>query len=385
MTGFLSDADLSVNAIELARQRAEQRGYIDLTSSNPTQNGLIFPPQILREAAEPFWSSRIYTPDPRGSLAAREAIARYVNGVGRFERFNFPTCQPKNIFLTASTSEAYSLLFALLTHPGDNVLAPNVSYPLFDHLAAAHHISLKPYTLDESLGWQIDETSLLDAVDERTRAVLMVSPHNPTGAIVSSRLESLATSGLPIICDEVFTEFTRSDTRAPLLASLFPNQPVFTLNGISKMFALPDLKLGWVAMNDIAAERYAARFEILNDAFLGANALSQFMLPTLFERGWGFVSEMTQRVNRSIDFALDMLSQCENIVAHPPAGGYYLFPRVLNWDDEEALTLHLLEHGAHIHPGFFYGDLPNAHIMISCLTEPKMLQLGLQRLIEVIG
>src|SRR5688572_13335341 len=117
MSGFFVDGDLTPNGIELARQGAAAgAGYVDLTSSNPTHQGLIFPPDVLRNAAERYLRARRYDPDPRGALAAREAIVRYY--AGRRPPLRLTT---DDLFITASTSEAYGLLFALLAAPDDNV------------------------------------------------------------------------------------------------------------------------------------------------------------------------------------------------------------------------------------------------------------------------
>ncbi|HEU4328303.1 MAG TPA: pyridoxal phosphate-dependent aminotransferase [Roseiflexaceae bacterium] len=377
MTGFFAEGDLSPNRIEIARRAA--RDYIDLTSSNPTQQGLLFPPGILRESAERYWTERRYSPDPRGLPAAREAVVRSYAA-----RSPALALAPADVFITASTSEAYGLLFALLTDPGDNVLAPVVSYPLFEYLAAIYRVELRPYALDEARGWRIDETSLRLQADERTRAVLLISPHNPTGMIVQAPLAGLAQLGLPVICDEVFAEFTYRAPATPPLGALHPELPVFHLNGISKLFALPDLKLGWIALSGSASARYADRLELLNDTFLGANTLTQSMLPDLFARGAPFVATMRERVARSLDLALELLAPCRRLRVRPPDGGYYLFPEVLGWDDEEALVLHLLERGVLVHPGFFYGYESGAHIMISCLTEPDRLAEGLRRLVAAL-
>jgi alanine-synthesizing transaminase len=378
MSGFLAGADLSANAIEQARRRAT--GYLDLTSSNPTHHGLLFPADVLGAAAERYWSARRYDPDPRGNLEARQAVAAYYA-----QRRPALRLSPDQVFLTASTSEAYGLLFTLLADPGDNLLAPDVTYPLFEHLAAAHHVELRPYRLDEARGWQIDEASLLRAADARTRAVLLVSPHNPTGMVVQSPLAALGRLGLPVICDEVFAEFPYRVPSVPPVAALHPDLPIFTLNGISKMFALPDLKLGWIALNAPAAERYAARLEILNDLYLGANALAQAMLPALFAQGMDFVAAMRARIRASLAMALEMLAGCPALRVQPPDGGYYLFARMPGWDDEEALVLRLLEHGVLVHPGFFYGCDDGAHLMISCLVEPEVLKRGLGTIISTLA
>jgi aspartate/methionine/tyrosine aminotransferase len=380
MIGFFADGDLTPNRIELARRQAAQSGYIDLTSSNPTHQGLLFPADVLRAAAEPYWRARRYDPDARGLIAARAAIVAYYAG-----RSPALPLDADDVFITASTSEAYSLLFALLTNPGDNVLAPAVTYPLFDYLAAIHRVELRSYAMNERRGWQIDPASLHAQIDERTRAVLIVSPHNPTGMTMQQALPALTTLGLPIICDEVFAEFTYQAPHTPPLGTLHPELPVFHLNGISKLFALPDLKLGWIALNGPARSQYADRLELLNDTFLSANTLTQSMLPMLFEHGWNFVVEMRDYIRSNLDLALTILGQSDHLTTYAPDGGYYLFPEVEGWADEEELVLHLLQHDVLVHPGYFYGYEQGTRIMLSCLTRPDDLAEGLQRLVANIA
>lgn len=378
MAPFFADADLTPNRIEQARVAA-QGTYIDLTSSNPTHQELIFPPTVLQQAANAYWAPRRYEPDPRGALRAREAITTYYA-----QRTPPLRIDPDDVFITASTSEAYSLLFGLLAAPGDNVLGPEVTYPLFEFLAELHHIELRPYALDESRGWQIDGASVLAQADEQTRAILLVSPHNPTGAIVREAVPALTALGLPIIADEVFAPFTYRAPHTPSLGALHPDLPVFHLNGISKMFALPDLKLGWITLNG-AARQFADRLELLNDTFLGANALTQHLLPTLFEQGAPFVDHMHRHMHANLDLALERLAACDRVAVQPPDGGYYLFPQVHGWDDEEELVLHCLRHGVLVHPGYFYGyERGGAHLMLSCLTATPQLKEGLERLVRAL-
>ncbi len=377
MAGFFADGDLSPNHIELAR-RAAQGAYIDLTGSNPTHQGLLFSPAVLAAAAAAYWQQRRYDPHPRGYRPAREAVCRYYAA----RQVPLPL-ELDDVFLTASTSEAYSLLFALLTGPGDNVLAPVIGYPLFEFLAEVHHIELRPYALDEARGWRIDPASLHAQVDARTRAVVIVSPHNPTGAVVTEALPALTTLGLPLLCDEVFAEFPYRVAHVPPIGALHPELPVFHLNGISKLLALPDLKLGWIALN-AAARPWAERLELLNDTFLSGNALTQHMLPHLFDAGWEFVQQMRAHVRANLDLAIARLSTCPNVACHPPDGGYYLFPAVSGWDDEEALVLHCLRGGVLVHPGYFYSYEQGAHIMLSCLTATDQLEEGLSRLVRAL-
>lgn len=373
------DTEFSPNPLEAARRRLAGR-YIDLTSSNPTRQGLLFPGDVLERAAAAYWARRRYDPHPRGLLAARAAIAAYYG-----ERSPAWAVDPEAIFLTASTSEAYSLLFSLLAAPGDNLLGPNVTYPLFQYLAELHHLELRTYDLDPGRGWQIDEDSLLAAADKRTRAVLLVSPHNPTGAIIQRPVAALAGLGLPLICDEVFAPFAIGAAAAPPLAALHPGQPVFLLNGISKLLALPDLKLGWIALNQPALAAYDDRLELINDTFLSGNTLVQSMLPALLSEGRPFVGEMVGRVRANVETALALLAGNQHLRLERPDGGYYLFPQVPGCDDDEWLAIELLERGVLVHPGFFYDYGDQCRIMLSCLTQPAAFRAGLERLIAALA
>jgi alanine-synthesizing transaminase len=376
LADYLHDLDLSPNAIEVKRRTLPPGSYIDLTSNNPTTQELLFPHRHLRQAADTFWEQRVYEPDARGMKTARVAIEKYYR-----EKRSEESLRAEDIFITASTSEAYSLLFSLLTNPGDNVLVADVSYPLFEHLAALHRVELRPYHLDEHQGWAIDQASL--KWDERTRAVLVVSPHNPTGAIVREALRIPV--DMPVICDEVFAECVFQKDAAPCFSTLMPNSPVFLLNGISKMFALPDFKLGWIAMNAIAADFYSPFLELLNDTLLGANVLTQHMLTDIFSFGEEFSRKIRERVQRNAELALSLFQTCSSITAEMPNGAYTLFPRIHWAKGDEDFVLHLLSQGVFVHPGFFYGYDSGCRIAISCLTEPKSFRLGLERIIRALS
>lgn len=375
MTGFLADADMHMNRIEQHRQRITD--YIDLTSANPTTQGMLFPPDILRTTADTYWATRRYTPDAHGLLSARQAVASY-----------YATRQPAiildpnhDIYITASTSEAYAVLFSLLTNPGDNVLAPDISYPLFEYLAAMFRIELRPYALDPHRGWRIDPWHMGRISDERTRAVLVVSPHNPTGNVIKKPLPVLEWLDIPIICDEVFAEMPYAVPTVPPLAALMPQLPIFTLNGISKMFALPDLKLGWITLTPSARHLYAERLALLNDTLLGANSLTQHMLPILIQRGMDFVAHQRHYIHQNLTIALTLLERIPRIRVRPPDAGYYLFVEVLDVTNQEDFIIHLLNHGVLVHPGFFFGSTTGCHIVISCLVQPDRLTQGIMRLI----
>ncbi len=379
MAGAFTDLDFSPNPFAAARAAAAQRGdLIDLSSTNPTREGLLFPAELLIPPAAEYLQQRQFTPDAHGLPAARQAIVDYY--AARTPALHLTI---DDIYLTASTSEAYALLFALLADPGDNLLVPQVSYPLFEHLAALRGLDLRTYQLDERRGWRIDGRSLRAAADERSRAVLIVSPHNPTGAVLHRAHPALEMLGLPIICDEVFAPFTAAEQGVPPTAALHPHLPVFTLNGISKLFALPDLKLGWIAANP-PARRYRERLELLNDTLLGANGLSQALLPTLFNAGMPFVAAMNDRVQHNIRTAVARCRDYQCLQLTAPDGGYLLFPRLTAPVDEDQLVLELLEAGVVVHPGYFYGSTDEPHLMLSALPPPDRFAAGLDRLLAVL-
>lgn len=381
MSGFFYDYGFVVNAIEQEFRKSEKnKGFINLTGSNPTHESLIFPFDILRKAAISYMAGRRYDPDPKGLYSARLSISDYYKN--RIPSIEIPA---DNITITASTSESYGLLFALLSDPGDNILAPKVSYPLLGHLAAIHHIELRTYELDENKGWRINENSILSEYDSRTRAIIIVSPHNPTGMVIKESVSALDRLGLPVICDEVFAEFSCTAANIAPFGTLHPELTVFHLNGISKMFGLPDLKLGWIAASGAGSINFEKRLDLLNDTYLGANYMTQSMLPLIFLEGMEFIEQMRERIRTGIDLAVELLSQNPNISAIRPEGGYYLFPEIKNWEDEEKLVLHLLKSkGVLVHPGYFYDCEQKVHIMISCLTETKKLAEGVKRVIAAI-
>ncbi|MBI5878869.1 MAG: pyridoxal phosphate-dependent aminotransferase [Chloroflexi bacterium] len=377
------DLDLTPSPLEQRRRIAAQRAdYIDLSATNPTEHGLLFPPDLLRILAEPYWSARRYAPHPKGLRTAREAIAAYYA-----RRTPALAVSPEQIFVTASTSEAYALLFTLLAAPGDAVLSPLPSYPLFAHLAAMRGVQLKPYHIapDGAGRWALDSDGITVQADDRTRAILLISPHNPTGHTVDAALTLRGRAAdLPIVADEVFCEFPYTLASVPPLGALMPETTVFHLNGISKMFALPDLKLGWIAISGPYAADYLDQLELLNDTLLSANSLTQSMLPSLFEAGAPFVAAMRRRIRGALDVALGALSKMPGIEVAPPPAGAYLFPRVRNCADEEALVMRMLDSGIFAHPGYFYDAEDACRLMLSAVLEPARLLEGIARLRAIL-
>ena len=338
---------------------------IDLVRGNVNEHGIVFPPEllnsILRDAAE---SARIYRPDSFGQMPARDAIARYYSG-------NIPSNQ---IVMTPGTSVSYWYCFKLLAEAGDEILTPQPSYPLFDYIAKWCGVQLRHYRLREDRGWAIDLNHLEDQISTKTRAIVLISPHNPTGMVAGeSELHALAEiatrHSLPIISDEVFSEFLFGMDSLPRPAST--SAPlVFTLNGFSKMFALPGIKIGWIGLSgdpELVAKSLSA-LELISDMFLPVNEIAQFAVPQIFEQGRRFQASYRKWITTCRRTALTALEGCNYV---EPRGGFYI---TLPIPDDEAKSAERLLGGAHIltHPGYFYDIRPD-HLVMTFIHEPEVV------------
>src|SRR3989338_1947436 len=292
---------------------AQGRAPLRLFSGNPVENGIVFPGEILSEIYDRFFSRQESCPHPRGLPEARAAVQRYYAGQGA-------VVDPENILLTSGSSESFFHLFRLLTEPGDNILAPHPGYPLFDEIAKMARIELRHYPLLENWEWSIDLEGLMRSADARTRAIVLISPHNPTGAVATAEeitaiVDFANRRHLPLICDEVFSEFYFGESVYPRPVGLTNPRLCFTLNGISKLFALPHLKLGWIAVTGerTLVETAVDRLETATDTFLAAHTPIQQALPALFSEGAGFLARYRQEVARRRAIALDLLGGCRSL------------------------------------------------------------------------
>jgi alanine-synthesizing transaminase len=379
--------DSPLNALYAERDRLRRRGtrIADLVSGNVNQAGFIFPPEILKKAMlEGLRRTRVYTPDPLGQLAARSAVERFY----RNEGLKMPA---SHMVLTPGTSLSYAYLFKLLTNPGDEILCPTPSYPLLDSIAEWCHARLTTYRLSEGTRWEIDFDSLTAAITPQTRAIVLISPHNPTGAVATpdevSTLASIAAErGLPIISDEVFSPFIFQKGPLPRPAH-HAHTLVFTLNGISKLFALPGMKLGWIGVtgpsNDV--QKALKALDMISDTFLPVNEGVQLALPTLLSKGRAFQTRFAHDVQLAAEKATSMLRDNPEFSFIPPEGGFYLTMKLRDGLEEEKVALKLLQEiGLLTHPGYFY-DLEGNHLVISFVHSPKQLKTYLTQLVRALG
>jgi alanine-synthesizing transaminase len=361
-----------------AKRRSGAR-ILDLTESNPTHAGLAYPADTLRA----FEDARalVYEPAPAGAADARQSVAAYYQDRGH-------SVDPSRILLTASTSEAYAYLFKLLTNPGDEVLVPRPSYPLFEFLAHMDSVEPRQYPLTYHGGWGIDVEAVAAAITERTRAVVLVNPNNPTGSFVKRQeLEELVricgARNVALISDEVFSDYgfgadaNRVETLAGVEGCL-----AFSMSGLSKIAGLPQMKLGWIVASGPEGLRREAfeRLEWIADTYLSVSTPVQCAAPHLLRVGEDVQHQIRSRCAENLAVARATLSgSAGNILA--VEGGWYITVQVPRTRTEEEWTLELLEHAeVLVQPGFFYDFETEGFLILSLLTETGVFGEGMERL-----
>ncbi len=361
----------------LARKRASGEQILDLTESNPTHAAIEYPEaEISRAFADP----RIlrYDPNPFGCKQAREAVADYYGG----------RVDPERIVLTASTSEAYAYVFKLLADPGDEILAPRPSYPLFEYLARLECVRIAQYPLFYDHGWHLDAHALRRAVTERTRAVVVVNPNNPTGSYLkaheAAELMALAQErGLAIISDEVFSDYwLDQDSQRVRTLTTVEDALTFSLSGLSKTVGLPQMKLGWmVASGPERPVRDAlSRLELIADTYLSVGAPVQVALPHLLAMADKIARHIRGRVAANLTFLREAIGATAARLLNVE-GGWYATLHMPRIRSEEDWAMGLLENeNVLVQPGYFYDFESEPFLVLSLLTEPPIFREGVQRL-----
>jgi alanine-synthesizing transaminase len=371
--------ELLLNRIAAARAASPPR--FDLTVSNPTGCGIAYPPDLLAPLADP--AGLAYRPHPRGLGVALTAVAQ------EYRRHGI-TVDPERVLLTASTSEAYAFLFKLVADPGEAVLVPTPSYPLFEHLASVEGVVAVPYRLDPEAAWRLDLPALEHA-PEKVRAVVMVHPNNPTGSFVhpadAATVAALAAErGWALIADEVFLDYPLSGgAGASMSFAARSDVLTFTLGGLSKSVGLPQLKLAWIVTGGPEPAVTAAldRLEFIADTFLSVATPVQLALPDLLHRGSAVRDAILARCRGNLAALQGALAGLPAVSATPPGGGWSAvlrFPAVVG---EEDLALELLgEDGVAVHPGYFFEFPGEGTLVLSLLPEPGIFAEGVRRLLR---
>jgi len=371
---------------EIEELRRKERPLLDLTESNPTRCGFVFDKQgILEALANPQALS--YTPDPRGLLPARRAVASYYAERGI-------TLDPGHIFLTTSTSEAYSYVFRLLADPGDTILVPQPSYPLFDFLAGLNDVRVIPYPLIYDQGWQIDLPTLEKRLEARARAILVVHPNNPTKTFVRRRelAELLAfcqRKDMALVADEVFADYSLAvDPQRVFTHATVTEALTFTLSGLSKISALPQMKLAWLVVNGPAQllRSSLARLEIIADTYLSLSAPLALALPALLETRRTLQPQIRERVASNLQLLDARLAVNQPVSRLGVEGGWYAVLRLpsIRTDEEWAIEL-ARKDGVVVHPGHFFDFSSEGYLVVSLLAERGVFDEGLARILSRVA
>ena len=378
---------LARNSLTEALDQAIARGVpvLDLTLSNPTRAGLRYEDsQILQSLASP--QAMDYDPQPKGLPIARAAVARYYQ-----TDHGIHTLDHERVTMTTSTSEGYSFVFRLLCNPGDELLVPKPSYPLFEFLADLQDVKLIPYPLIYDHGWQMDLRPLQKAVTTRTRGVVAVHPNNPTGSFVhaherDSLNQFCREHKLALIVDEVFLDYALDSGSHESFAA---NREAltFTLSGVSKISALPQMKVAWIVASgpddDVAAAQ--ARLEVIADTYLSMNAAIQWATPALLEQRKSLQRQLMNRVRANLaelDRQLAAQSSCQRLTVE---GGWYAILRVPVTRTDEELAVDLLRRkSVLVHPGHFYDFPSDGYLVLSLITLEQEFAQGTSRLLELL-
>jgi aspartate/methionine/tyrosine aminotransferase len=368
----------------LAQHRAAGKPLLDLTVSNPTDCGLAYNNDVILDALRNPDSLK-YEPVARGLASARSAVAEYY--AEHAARVSID-----DIFLTTSTSEAYSCAFRLLCNPGDELLVPAPSYPLFDFLADIQDVKLARYPLLYDHGWQIDFHALEQAITPRTRGVIVVHPNNPTGHFAKrAEIEKLtaicSARSLAIIADEVFLDFSFNAERPSSFAAN-SDALTFTMSGLSKICGLPQMKGAWLAVRGPQNLKSAAlaRLEIIADTYLSMNAPVQLAMPAFLAQRQSFQSQLLGRVRQNLaelDRQLATQKVCSRLAVE---GGWYAVLRVpANRSDEDLALALLNDKGVYVHPGHFFDFPQDGYLVVSLICRETDFSQGLVRLLVLLN
>lgn len=358
---------------------------LDLTQSNPTRIDIDYPKEEIL-AALTSSNTLLYNPDPKGLATARDAVIGYYKN-------HLIDVDRERIYLTASTSEAYTILFKLLMEPGDSVLVPTPSYPLFEHLAQVECVKHIGYPLYFDGMWYIDFPMLEKLCQKNTRAIVIVNPNNPTGSFLKqSELSDLIRfckeHNLALISDEVFCDYAHEnvDDKVRTVAEI-SDVLTFTLNGLSKYAGLPQLKLGWIVINGSGEvfQEASSRLEFITDLFLSVSSPVQHALGKLLEIAPKIKNQIHNRVIENLNWLKEQISRESVCNLLTSEGGWYAILKVPKIIPEEELILELLiKDNLIVHPGYFFDFQMEGHLIVSLITKKDIFQLGIKRLLSRI-
>ncbi|MGC2616248.1 MAG: pyridoxal phosphate-dependent aminotransferase [Terracidiphilus sp.] len=379
---FSKRTDWNTEESVLARAHRERMRagppVADLTASNPTRCGFEYDADLLGALADV--RALDYDPQPLGLLRAREAVCGYYADHG-------VTISPERVLLTTSTSEAYSFLFKLLCDPGNEVVAPQPGYPLFDFLAVLDDVKIKGAPLVYDYGWQIEPEGFRRALTAETRAIVLVHPNNPTGHFTKSwEAQEFAVicreRGLSLIVDEVFLDYGFGHAEPASFAAGLEGVDVYVVSGLSKIAGLPQMKAAWVVATGPRAAEAMERQEVISDTFLSMNAPVQGAIPAWIAGRNGIQQQIKERVAANLAELDRQLEAVDAVRRLDVEGGWYAVLRIPALQHDERTVLELLERGVWVHPGYFFGMEETGWLVVSLLGTVEEFKTGMGLVVD---
>jgi alanine-synthesizing transaminase len=388
-----TDWKLEENAYTTALRCHKQSGksILDLTASNPTTCGFQYDDAAILSALHAAGALQ-YDPEPKGIASARAAVVEYY-----CQKDSAARVDPERLILTTGTSEAYSFLFRLLCEPGDEIVVAHPSYPLFDFLATIQDVKLRPFRLVYDHGWQIDFRALEEAIGPQTRAILLVHPNNPTGNFIGAdeagQLQTICRERhLALVVDEVFLDYEiqGTDSRRKSHGSFVSSDQAltFVLSGLSKVAALPQMKIGWIAASgpDSVVRDAMARLEIISDTYLSLSAPLQYALPALLGQRKKMQAQLLARIEANLAKLDENLARQKLVSRLEVEGGWCAVLRVPAVQADEELAIRLLEEqSVLVQPGHFYEFADEGYLIVSALTLAAEFSEGIRRLLACVA
>ncbi len=350
----------------------------DLTASNPTRCGFAYQAGLLDALKDA--RALEYDPQPLGLLRARKAVCGYYADHG-------VTVTPERVVLTTSTSEAYSFLFKLLCDEGSEIVVPQPGYPLFDFLAVLDDVRIKGAPLVYDYGWQIEPEGFRRAITAETRAIVLVHPNNPTGHFTKRwEAEELGQicreRRIALIVDEVFLDYGFGEERTASFAAGLEGVDVYVVSGLSKIAGLPQMKSAWIVATGPNAKPAMERLEVIADTFLSMNAPVQGAIPQWIEGRGQIQSQIAMRVQTNLAELDRRLADMNTVRRLEVEGGWYAVLRIPAVQADERTALELLERGAWVHPGYFFGMEESGWLVVSLLGDVEEFATGVDVLVN---
>jgi len=376
--------DVVVLANEIA---ATGREMLYLNIGDPNKFDFATPPHMVEAMQRAIADNYNGYAPSSGIPEAVDAIEREARRKG-IDNIN-------DIFVTTGASEAIEICITALADEGDNILTPSPGYPLYQAVLAKLGVVENPYYLNEEMGWQPDLNDIASKIDDRTRAIVIINPNNPTGSVctvetMKGLIKLAKEHNLVIFCDEIYDKLVLDDDKKHIsLASLDHSVPVITFNGLSKSYLGPGLRIGWgiVSGDSEVLKDYDGAINQILRARLCANHPIQYAIKPALEGDQSHLKEVRAKLRSRRDITYEMLNAVEGITCEKPEGAFYAFPRIHVDNSDEHFVKELLKAtGVVVVHGSGFGQVPGTqHFRVVFLPPEDILRKAYQNIANFFG